>query len=148
MSPPNLGPVEGNTNWCGDINTSPLGNNATFQPNCNDSLAQALQGMKMDSLLAPTLDLSANNSLLDLSEGIGEDEWLLSASLAGSLEGAGVALEVNEKEWLSRHPSQECEKEKKLLVVKMLDGIADHPPIEADNVFISPQCSLPNNSSI
>ena len=38
---------------------------------------------------------------------------------------------MNVKEWFGRHPSLEmCKKEKKLLLVEILDGIADPPPIE------------------
>ena len=92
MSPPNLVPVQDNAILFGEINTSPFKKNTIFQYYCNDSLAQALQGMQMDSLLATTLDLSACNYLLDLSEGFGENEWLLSANLAGSLEGSGAPL--------------------------------------------------------
>jgi len=153
MSPPSLcsGDDKAGCGWKTDFEkTIPvhLTQDVNHQNTCNDSLINALQGLHVDGTLkVPTLDVSASNSLLDLSDGVGEDEWLLSASLAGSVDGAAF-LDVDGKEWFRRHPSQEiCDTDKKTLLVDMLDGLAEHS-LGDGSVFISPQCNLSKNTSI
>ena len=141
MVPPNLGSrgdLLQSSSWTGDSKVKVeqmLVKNVNLQTTCNDSLINALQGLKIDhELVVNPLDYSASNSLLDLSEGVEEEEWLLSASHAGSGKDGDS---LPSQDWLKRQPSQDiCDSEKKLLV-DMLDGIIEQGPGDYDRYDVS-----------
>ena len=124
MAPPSLGFVaSGETNKNGD-------DDGKYSKNDHGaniaSVLQGFSGIRAEQLKLPSLDLSANTSLLDLSEVAVDDEWLLSTSMAGP-SSTKVSLGVEDgKEWFKRNPSHDtigtCEKK---FLVNILDSMAE-----------------------